>query len=173
MPFLDKKARIMDVSLTARGRKLLAGNQLAIRYYAFSDELIDYSGSLSQSLATGAPLDEVIERNFVGIYASQMANSLGDGDLTSLLYTAPEQRSSLPIMVVASPDTVNLDRTFSDKDYYDFVREDLNSTDDKHFIVAADVDETKAENREEQYTIQQRIRLMDREEQASITVSKG
>lgn len=47
MGLLDKKERILDVVLTDKGREQMARNNLNFRYYAFSDEGVDYSGSLS------------------------------------------------------------------------------------------------------------------------------
>jgi len=47
MGFLDKKERILDIVLTDRGRELLSKNEMHVSYYAFSDDGINYSGSLA------------------------------------------------------------------------------------------------------------------------------
>lgn len=47
MGLLNKKERVLDVVLTDKGREQMARNNLNFRYYAFSDEGIDYSGSLT------------------------------------------------------------------------------------------------------------------------------
>jgi hypothetical protein len=92
MGFLDQKNRVLDVVLTDYGRELLAQNKLNFQYYAFSDEGIDYSGSLSRSLAASATLDNYIHRD-VSFEADQRQTI---NDLRSFLYTIPQERRVLP-----------------------------------------------------------------------------
>ena len=63
MGFLDQKERILDIVLTDYGKELLSKNQLNFKYYAFSDEGINYSGSLSSSLAVSSSVDNYVHRN--------------------------------------------------------------------------------------------------------------
>lgn len=53
MGFLDRKSRVIDVTLTARGRQLLAAGELDFAYYAFFDDGIDHdpwsSGTLTET----------------------------------------------------------------------------------------------------------------------------
>ena len=58
MAFLDKKERILDITLTDRGRQLLSRGLLDFTYYAFSDEGVDYSGSLAYP--SGSTFDKEI-----------------------------------------------------------------------------------------------------------------
>lgn len=64
MGLLFNKERIIDFQLTGKGRELLSKNSLNFVYYAFSDDGIDYSGSLSASLQiSGSNLDDYIHIN--------------------------------------------------------------------------------------------------------------
>jgi chorismate mutase len=58
MAFLDKKERVLDIVLTQEGRKLLAQNDLDFAYYAFSDDGIDYSGSMTTTQESGESFDQ-------------------------------------------------------------------------------------------------------------------
>lgn len=42
MSFLDKKERVLDIILTQHGRKRLAKGEFQPKYFAFSDDEIDY-----------------------------------------------------------------------------------------------------------------------------------
>lgn len=92
MAFLDQKERILDVVLTDYGRELLAKNQLNFVFYCFSDEGIDYSGSLSASMRVSSTLDNYIRRD-VSFEADQRQNIT---DLKSFLYTIPAEKQILP-----------------------------------------------------------------------------
>ena len=87
MGLLDKKERILDVVLTDRGRDLFSKNQLQIKYFAFSDEGIDYSGSLSASVSvsSGSTYDEIIY-NTLTFEADQR---IGDQTLKTFLFNGP------------------------------------------------------------------------------------
>lgn len=91
MAFLDQKERILDIVLTHKGRELLSKNQLNFIYYAFSDEGIDYSGSLSASLRASSSMDNYIHRD-LSFEADQRKNQ----DLKSFLYTIPHGKRTLP-----------------------------------------------------------------------------
>jgi hypothetical protein len=91
MAFLDQKERILDVVLTSKGRELLSKNQLRFKYYSFSDEGINYSGSLSSSLSVSSSMDNYIHRD-LSFEADQRKNK----DLNSFLYTIPPGTDVLP-----------------------------------------------------------------------------
>lgn len=94
MAFLDPKERIMDIVLTDYGRELLAQNSLNFVYYAFSDEGIDYSGSIATKNFTGS-IDDLIFRNF-----SFEENQRKNSDLKYFLYTIPPKTQKIPEMVI-------------------------------------------------------------------------
>lgn len=93
MAFLDQKERILDIVLTDKGRDLLSKNQLNFSFYVFSDEGIDYSGSLSSSGMVSSSLDNYIHRD-LSFEADQRKNK----DLNSFLYTIPNGKRTLPEM---------------------------------------------------------------------------
>lgn len=109
MAFLDQKERILDIALTDLGRELLAKNQLNFNYYCFSDEGIDYSGSLLASSSLGVSLDNYIHRE-LSFEADQRKNA----DLKSFLYTVDHGRNVLPEFVVSVDisSSVTLERKF-------------------------------------------------------------
>lgn len=59
MGFLDRKSRVVDVVLTARGRRLFASGELDFAYYAFFDDGIDYD-PWSTGTLDDATRDELI-----------------------------------------------------------------------------------------------------------------
>jgi len=91
MAFLDQKERVLDIVLTDKGRELLSKNQLNFVYFAFSDEGIDYSGSLSASSAVSSSMDNYIHRDL-----SFEADQRKERDLQSFLYTIPQGQRTLP-----------------------------------------------------------------------------
>ena len=116
MAFLDPKERIFDVVLTNRGRELMAKNQLRFEFYAFSDEGINYSGSLSASAQQSSSLDDYIFRQ-LSFEADQRKNGLTlpkNNDLGSFLFTIPSKSKVLPTFVVSveEDDTIQLRRRF-------------------------------------------------------------
>ena len=89
MGLLDKKERILDIVLTDKGRDLLSKNRLSFTYYAFSDEGVDYSGSLVPTVSSS--LDNYVHRNL-----SYEADQRKGKDLASFLYTIPSREAVLP-----------------------------------------------------------------------------
>ena len=59
MGFLDRKSRVVDVVLTAHGRRLFANGELDFAYYAFFDDGIDYDPYSTGSL-TDTERDDLI-----------------------------------------------------------------------------------------------------------------
>ena len=107
MAFLTQKERIFDFVLTDKGRELLSKNQLNFVYFAFSDEGIDYSGSLSASAVISSSFDDYVHRDF-SFEADQRTNEkklLQNNDLKSFLYTIPSSNAVLPEMVTSKNDT--------------------------------------------------------------------
>jgi len=116
MAFLDPKERILDIVLTNKGRELLSKNSLRFEFYAFSDEGIDYSGSLSASVALSRSLDDYVYRNF-SFEADQRKNGLSlpkNNDLKSFLFTIPPKSRTLPVFRPSVEDDlpINLSRRF-------------------------------------------------------------
>lgn len=110
MGFLDQKERVLDVVLTDLGRDLLSRNQLNFKYYAFSDEGIDYSGSLSSSTMLSSTLDNYIHKQ-MAFEADQRI----DQDLRSFLYTIPPDRQVLPEFKISAnlTSSVELERQYT------------------------------------------------------------
>ncbi len=172
MAFLDKKNRIVDMTLTDHGRQLLSENSLDIKYYAFSDDLIDYSGSLDQSIRLSQSLDDVIYRNFIPITANQMKGTAGNlPDLASFLYTAPEQRTVLPQFTLSDTNTVALERLYEEKSLIDIINIDLNSGEDFDFVLVTDVRAVSPDNREKAYAEEQNLERIEAENPQAIRVS--
>lgn len=91
MAFLDQKERVLDIVLTHKGRELLSKNQLNFVYYAFSDEGVNYSGSLSASARVSSSMDNYVHRD-LSFEADQRKNQ----DLKTFLYTIPQGKEILP-----------------------------------------------------------------------------
>lgn len=99
MAFLDSKDRIYDVVLTDKGRELLSQNLLDFEFYAFSDEGVDYSGSLNYVENSGSQnFDEYVRRTPM-MEAVQYKNFDGSQNLSTFLYTIPDGRKTLPEFV--------------------------------------------------------------------------
>jgi hypothetical protein len=101
MAFLDRE-RILDIVLTDKGRELMSKNQLKFIHFAFSDEGIDYSGSLASLVGSGS-FDDFVHRD-LSFEADQRANgkeSLRNVDLKTFLYTIPAGNSVLPELVIS------------------------------------------------------------------------
>jgi hypothetical protein len=96
MAFLNKKEQILDVILTDRGRELLSKNSLNFKYFSFSDEGVDYSGSLSSSLVVSGSYEKYIYQSFITEPESKKTK------LNTMLYTTtigkslPEFKSNIP-----------------------------------------------------------------------------
>jgi hypothetical protein len=95
MAFFEPKETILDVKLTDLGRNLLAKNQLQFNYYAFSDDGIDYSGSLALTNFTGS-IDNIVFKN-LSTETPQYANK----ELNSYLYTVNTFDNKIPQLVVS------------------------------------------------------------------------
>jgi hypothetical protein len=117
MGLLDKKERILDVSLTDRGRQLLSQNLLDFEFYAFSDEGVDYAAALTASLLESGSADFAI-RNSLSFEAVQRKNSNEPTDLASFLYTVPSRQQTLPVFVTnfdSTPDITAKRRFYIDR----------------------------------------------------------
>jgi hypothetical protein len=97
MAFLNQKERILDVVLTDKGRELLSKNLLEFSFYAFSDEGMNYSGSLSASLAQSSSFDDYVHRG-LSFEANQRTsdNRYNDTTLKSFLFTVPSRSKVVP-----------------------------------------------------------------------------
>ena len=88
MGLLDAKTRILDVVLTNSGRYDLSRNQLNFSYFAFSDDGIDYSGSLSSSSQlSGSTLDDYVHINTFAFEPLRRE----DKAINNFLFTMPLQ----------------------------------------------------------------------------------
>lgn len=157
MAFIDKKNRIIDISLTDYGRDCMSKNRLRFAYYAFSDDLIDYSGSLSESLRRSASLDDTVWKNHVGVEAHPMRRTI---ELDSFLYTAADNRDVLPSLVANVTGSIALKRSYEDKSLADYVSQDLNKQEGYDVMIIADVDPVKLEDRSVQYAAEQKLERM-------------
>jgi hypothetical protein len=112
MAILDPKTRILDFTLTDKGRELLSKNQLNFRYYAFSDENIHYSGSLSASLKQSSSFDGYVHKN-LSLESNQRKTRLNN-DLKTFLFTLPSTDSTIPNFEVTaiSGSEIVLNRTY-------------------------------------------------------------
>jgi hypothetical protein len=100
MALLNQKERVLDIVLTDKGRELMARNQLNFSYFTFSDEGIDYSGSLNY-INISSSIDDIVHRN-MSFEADQRTNSLeslANNDLQNFLYTIPAGSKVLPTIV--------------------------------------------------------------------------
>lgn len=52
MSFLDKKERVLEIVLTQHGRKKLAKGEFNPKYFAFSDDEVDYQVNLFSELSS-------------------------------------------------------------------------------------------------------------------------
>ena len=98
MGILSKKEQILDVILTDKGRDLLSKNNLNFTYYVFSDDGVDYSGSLSSSLGLSSSFEDYIYQSFVFEPGSNQEK------LNNYLYTV-DAGTSLPKFVTNIDDT--------------------------------------------------------------------
>lgn len=114
---MDAKTRIIDFVLTDKGRTLLSQGQLNFSFFAFSDEGVDYSGSLvSSTTLASASLDEFVRRGF-SLEADQRKNGLINNstqnlNLNSFLYTVPAGSNILPNFYVSISGSASLQRQY-------------------------------------------------------------
>jgi hypothetical protein len=93
MGFLDKKERILDIVLTDRGRELMSKNQLKVAYYAFSDDGVNYSGSLV------AAQPELLHGARVAQSTTTGSAGAGVTAMTASLSSAPQSGSTMIAVV--------------------------------------------------------------------------
>ena len=111
MGFLDKNEQVVDMILTAEGRRLLSQNRLNFVYYAFMDDEVDYtpyvynSSSLSADQLSSSWTDQVeaglVLEAMPGRFSSpELVNNLNGSDR---LFTQPQGQAFLA-RVVLTPD---------------------------------------------------------------------
>lgn len=95
--------------MTDKGRELLSQNQLNFVYYAFSDEGINYSGSLTALNNWSGSIDSFVFRN-VSFETTQRKNL----DFSSYLYTIPPKYKKIPefISTPVTGSTITLARKY-------------------------------------------------------------
>lgn len=110
--FLDKNDRVVDMILTADGRRLLSQGKLNFVYYAFMDDEVDYDPYIATSANLTAEQmssswSEQVEASLV---KEAIGGRTGDPDRvnrlngTSRLYTQPQGQGFLSKMVL-TPDS--------------------------------------------------------------------
>src|SRR3990167_10142436 len=107
---LDKKERIFDIVLTDKGRDLLSKNQLNFTWYTFSDDAIDYSGSIKDVLATSGTLDDYMQKLFIN--EVDQKGTRNNKDLNGFLFTAPVGTRVLPEFRISLTGSIDLKRKF-------------------------------------------------------------
>ena len=157
MGFLDQKERILDVVLTAEGRSLLSKNQLNFKYYAFSDEGMDYSGSLSSSVLASSSFENYVHRDL-----SFEADQRKDRDLNSFLYTISQGEKILPEFKinVDATSSIILKRQF----FIDSIilqNKDLSSIDTPvDVVIRASAPQKTNKDRTEDFVSEQKLRFI-------------
>lgn len=113
MGLLDKKERIFDVQLTDKGRDLLSKNLLNFSYYCFSDDGINYSGSLNERSTavtnSGAFFDDFVHTNTFCFEPSRIYNKT----INYFLFTVPSQNEVIPQFVSNITSSFTLSRNYS------------------------------------------------------------
>ncbi len=167
MGLLDKKSRILDLVFTKRGRELMSKNQLNVAYYAFSDDLIDYSGSLSLSLSlSGTSIDDIVNKYFIPVEANQMIKVK---DFKSFLISTTDDKEEIPQFKINIPLSATLNRIYEDVSVQDFVKNELNNPENAtDFVVTVDIDQISVADRERHYAEQQRAKMIQEK-----TLNKG
>jgi len=118
MAILDQKERIIDLVLTDKGRELLSQDELDFTYYSFSDDGINYSGSLTvisdiTAVPSGTTLDNYLHRN-IAFECSQMKNKSKEepNDLNYFLFTISSNSKTLPEIKTNLSENITLYRTY-------------------------------------------------------------
>jgi hypothetical protein len=116
MGILDPKVTIYDVVITDKGRELLAEGKLNFIYYAFSDQGINYSGSLciisGTNVPSGTTLDDYLHRNFSFEADQRIGSSIEEPkDLNSFLYTVSNTSKTIPELKISESGSIQLKRT--------------------------------------------------------------
>ena len=118
--FLDKKDRIFDIRLTDKGRELLSKNQLDFTWFAFSDDLVDYSGSIDDVLKSTGSLDDYMQKLFINEANQQKTPQ--NKDLKNFLFTAPPGSNILPEFRISLTGSINLKRKFKTMSFIDAIK---------------------------------------------------
>lgn len=111
MGFLDKNSEVIDMILTAEGRRLLSEGDLDFTYYSFMDDEIDYNPFVSNSGSYSdadlklfktrqieeSPVGEALSGMFKG--SNYLSKDTVNGQ--SFLFTMPQGSSVIPRMTVS------------------------------------------------------------------------
>lgn len=113
MGILNRKERIIDFQLTDKGRELLSKNSLNFTYYIFSDDFVDYSGSLNerssaQTTSSGAYFDDFVHNNFFPFEPMKRH----DKTINNYLYTMPLQSEVTSQFVSSITGSITLQRNY-------------------------------------------------------------
>ena len=109
---MDAKTRIFDVCLTNKGRNLLSKNQLNFSYFAFSDDGIDYSGSIdyvASSASLSGTLDDFVHTNTFAFEPLRIE----DKAVNNFLFTMPLQSEVVTRFDSSVTGSLSLSRKFS------------------------------------------------------------
>lgn len=164
MGLLDQKTRVIDFQLTDLGRELLSENRLNFTYYIFSDDGVDYSGSLSarqsaQPTSTGSSFDDFVHTNTFCFEPTRR----NDKAINNFLFTMPLGDEVVPQFVSSITGSFTLNRNYSVEKIENIVK----SPEDIEKIIAQDnvldyvvvVEEIQTEQspaiRNKSYTIKQ------------------
>jgi len=114
--FLDKKSRVVDMVLTDYGKELYSKGTLRFKYYAFSDDEVDYdpwiseSGSLSNVELTSSKIDHIedtlVREAVFGRQFDEAPVSRDQTNIQRLMYTMPQGQKILPKLKL-SPDVIS------------------------------------------------------------------
>lgn len=157
MGFLDKKERILDIVLTDRGRELLSQNQLVVRYYAFSDDGVNYTGSLSSSVSiSGSSVDYEVHKTL--LFEATQKNDKSR-NLNNFLYTVPERANVLPEFIVRADisSSISLERRYHIETITLEAKPKVLIKKPVDVIVRAKIDKSTAKDRIAKYVLDQRI----------------
>lgn len=104
MAFLDRKSRVVDITLTGRGRELFALGELDFAYYAFFDDGIDYDPWASGSL-TDDERDEIIHESpmLESPLVPDRRTSIIPLEPTSFVFKAMPDYGAVPRMLEPNP----------------------------------------------------------------------
>lgn len=117
---LDKKEKIYDIVLTNKGRELLSKNQLNFTWYAFSDQIVDYSGSIDDVSKTTGSFDDYTQKLFVN--EADQRKTRQNNDLKSFLFTAPVGTRVLPEFRISLTGSIDLKRKFKTISFIDAIK---------------------------------------------------
>lgn len=116
MGIIDSKTTILDIQITEKGRQLLSEGNLEFSYYCFSDEDINYSGSLAivnnPATIPSSSLDNYLHRN-LSFEADQKKsyNKEEPIDMKTFLYTITTTSKTIPDFKISESGSITLKRT--------------------------------------------------------------